>query len=83
MSLMALTDNDADAIAVVREAEAIVVEALFEDITRKLTTTEVTAVPDRATPAAVGSGANYYPQTRDGRTTTFFWARSPPLTGRD
>jgi len=81
--LMALTDSDADAIAVVREAEAIVVEALFDDVARALSATEVETAPDCAQPAAIAGGASYYSQARDDRTTVFFWARSPPLVVRD
>lgn len=83
MFLMALTDSDADAVAVVREAESVVVEALFDDVVRALTATEVAAAPNSAQPAAIAGGASYYPQARDDRTTAFFWARSPPLVERD
>jgi hypothetical protein len=76
---MALTDSGADAIAVVREAEAIVVEALFDDVARALSATEVETAPDCEQPAAIDGGASYYTQARDDRTTVFFWARSPPL----
>jgi len=81
--LMALTDSDADAVAVVREAEAIVLEALFDDVARVLTATELAASPPSALPTAVAVGASYYAHARDDRTTAFFWARSPPLVERD
>ncbi|WP_349899353.1 hypothetical protein [Parafrigoribacterium soli] len=77
----ALTESDPDAVAVIREAEAIVVDALFDDVARSLTVTAVAPAPGRGLPerTAAAIGASYYRHPRDDRTSAFFWARSPPL----